>query len=744
VARRARAAVTRFFRSAMTLLPHSLLFSAIFQKEMRVSGRKPSTFVTRAVYGILLVALASLVFMGVRSGTAEQTGAAAIQSLQDVAPTVTGAILWFQMIFLPMIACMITGPSVCDEVRNRSLPALLTTPLSAPQIIFSKLSGALVHVVILALVSLPLLLGLRVFGGIDTAVVLGGAAITLTTALLAGSVGMLVSVYAKRSALAGSAAIAGTLGLLFIPVPVLFLMAARGLLSPIDAYNAVGVICGPVNLGMTLLVASGNQPPGGVWPVQTLILANIAYNLAASIVLLVLASVAFRRRLTGDRGEAVIGAPDKPGLLSRRQRREMKRAAKAARRTGGPPAAVLDTPRCTRCGLDLSALPPGAPCPGCAPSPAMRWEMPRSRTVGDRPVLWREVRRQGARAASRRVGLPAAVLTMAMLAVMGVFLPVYGAFDGLSSSEYTWTQASDRYLPLLVATAGFAIMSAALAILTAWRALKRIGLGGAIVTPPREVLVLIMVLGGLLFAYWAVDGEFTPLHAMVGAIGPGLIFLRAATQNAGTLAEEREARTWETLLTTRLSPREILVGKLAGALARQWDIPAIVLIHFAFAGVVLDGLTPLVLVHLALTMLAGITFLSGTGMLCALVVNKGSVASLLNAAIALTLWLVLPLGIAMMLMAANASASTADFWGTVLVAGQPLPLGVMAVFGAVESAGSSGMGSTGAEYRIFDHALPALEFTLVLVGVCAIYVLAGLAALASACLLFNRRTGRTS
>lgn len=742
--RRPLRAIGRFFarwsRRLRFLSPAALFFGAVFQKEMRVAGRKNSTFIVRTVYAILLIGLALLVYLANRPAGGNQVGAAALQQLQEVAPGVTTAVLWFQMIFLPLIAGMLTGPSVCDEVRARSLPALLTSPLTAAQVIASKLASSMVGVAILALVSVPLLLGLRVFGGVDAEIVLAGSAITLSAALLAGSMGMLVSVFARRSALAGAAAIGATVGLLLAPSLVAFLLMARSIINQPQAIETFGVTCSPATLTMVMALASGNMGPPGL-DIQGLWVSNALYNVAVSAILLTMASLAFRGRLTGDRGEQILGAADRPGILTRRKKRRDKNTIAPSVPLPGADASAIDS-QGVHATMQLQTTPPIAP-PVSPPTAALPQH---SRTLGDRPVLWRELRRQGTRSASRRKGLTGALMQLAALAVLGVFMPLYGAWQGMSSLTSEWFHFGTRGpTTLLVVTCAFALFVAGLVVLTLYRAVKRVGLGHAIVVPPRQLAICCQVLGVLLFAYWMSEGELQPMHYAIAGLGQGLILLRAATQNAGSLAEEREARTWETLLTTRLSPREILLGKLAGAMARQWDLPLLVLIHFIFAGVILDGLTPLVVIHLTCSMTAGVVFLSGTGMLLALITPKGSVASILNVCLALGLWLALPVAMGLGLSALRVDHEISNAVGAVCLGANPVGLGSFAVNGAIEASQYyPGGGWAEPAYSLADISLTSFQFTLVTLGVLAVYSVLGALAFFRACRVFNAKTGRTS
>src|SRR5690606_27845069 len=112
------------------------------------------------------------------------------------------AIVWFRYAALGLTAPLLTCGAICEERRARTLPALLTTPLSAAQIVFGKLSSRLVQLLILALLATPLLLAVRVFGGIDAEVIVAGMAVSISTVVLGAALGLAYSVRHRRAATA--------------------------------------------------------------------------------------------------------------------------------------------------------------------------------------------------------------------------------------------------------------------------------------------------------------------------------------------------------------------------------------------------------------------------------------------------------------------------------------------------------------------------------------------------------------
>src|SRR5262249_9041924 len=76
--------------------------------------------------------------------------------------------------------------------------------------VLGKLASRVVQLSILALLALPLLLAVRVFGGLETRGVLAGTSMSLSAALLGAALGMMFSVWHQRGS---AAAIFGLLAL---------------------------------------------------------------------------------------------------------------------------------------------------------------------------------------------------------------------------------------------------------------------------------------------------------------------------------------------------------------------------------------------------------------------------------------------------------------------------------------------------------------------------------------------------
>jgi len=338
--------------------PVSLCFNPVFQKEMRASGRRSGTYLARAIYGFLLLGIVGIALIGVLLES--QGSASDAQELQQLAPIMAIVLAWFGLFMLAFIAPVLTVPAFMDERRRRTLPVLMTTPLTSAQIVCAKLASQTIQLLILALLGLPVVLALRVFGGVPASFLLQSNAILLSAALLVSTIGLRYSLYRQRADVAIVAAFFTAALIQF--GPLLLVAVAQWAGAGPRVLFVMPITCSPIALATLTadLVGGGGGPP---WGVAGVWLGHTLYNLAWALIFILTTIVQLRRvlRLEGAGINYL-----KPG------RRERRRAARS-----------LDAP-----------VPAAAGSPGHAealapPSPTTDRT---TREVGDRPVLWRELR----------------------------------------------------------------------------------------------------------------------------------------------------------------------------------------------------------------------------------------------------------------------------------------------------------------------------------------------------------------
>jgi ABC-type transport system involved in multi-copper enzyme maturation permease subunit len=171
----------------------------VFEKERRVWSRRGRLYVLRCVYLAALTAFLAAVWTGEVGGGGGAASAYGLSRMSVIGQRITADILIFQFFLLPLVAAVVLSTSILEESRRRTLEALLATPVGDFQIVFGKLLGGLLQVALLMAVSLPILVVVRVFGGVEWRWVAAGFGVTLTTCLFVGSLSLLVSTWTRRA-----------------------------------------------------------------------------------------------------------------------------------------------------------------------------------------------------------------------------------------------------------------------------------------------------------------------------------------------------------------------------------------------------------------------------------------------------------------------------------------------------------------------------------------------------------------
>lgn len=622
--------------------PASLLLGPVFQKEVRASGRRRGTYAFRCLYAAALLTLVCIAFQGLRTSADRQGGVARLQSLQTLAPTIALFVIWFQFVALALAAPMLAGPAISDERRARSLATLLTTPLTAGQIIGGKLASRIVQLAILSLLAAPLLLAIRVFGGLNASLILGAAAVSLATACLGATLGLTFSVWHRRATGAGLFGLLTLILIIAAPSVVeglhYYALTQRGV--PAKYHTEVLVTCSPVALGyLTTAAVQGIDPPhftlsaswlpGGSLDLGPAWAVNSIYTLALCLPVSLFATRSLRRIMKREgAAEGAIGPAAEPE---------------------SPPAEPPTDPA-------AAPVPPRPTQPRAKKAAVTARE---SRQVSDRPVLWRETRQV--------------------------------------------TLGSRR----------------------------------------KFLIVLTLAVAGLLYLY-ARWGIFEAgMHMSLGLVGALAVAIQAVFMTTGSIAGEREARTWEVLLTTGLSGRDIILGKALGTLRAQWFLPTIVFTHFVIA-VVFGAVSPILLLHLALIWLGPLLFFTATGQLFSLIFRRGVTAAAWNLAIALILYA--GLWIVLGLLNWYAEFANRDLFNTIgkgVFAIDPIPMTLAAIEPAIHEGrfhrgtGNYDLASGGGPLNVFD-------FTLFVLAAFTGYALLTVGVISAAITRFTRLSGRSS
>ncbi|MCK5001185.1 MAG: ABC transporter permease subunit [Anaerohalosphaera sp.] len=202
------------------------LTGPIFTKELRVSSRRKRFYFMRTLYLLLLLLLMSLIWF--EATRAYNSVTYNVSRMAEASKLIVVSIVWFQFIAFQVLAVILCSTAINQEIYNRTLYALMTTPITSMQIIMGKLLSRLWQILILFAVSLPLLSMIRVFGGIPWDYLLLTACITFCVVIFISSVTVFFSILFRRSYAVMIFTVV-TLGIFFALLPALFLFICHEL-----------------------------------------------------------------------------------------------------------------------------------------------------------------------------------------------------------------------------------------------------------------------------------------------------------------------------------------------------------------------------------------------------------------------------------------------------------------------------------------------------------------------------------
>jgi ABC-type transport system involved in multi-copper enzyme maturation permease subunit len=636
--------------------PAQLLIGPIFQKEVRSMGRRRATYLGRCLFALGLLVIVGFAFATVLLESSEgRGGVERLQMLQSLAPVLTLVVIWFQFVVLALMSPMLTGDGICEERRARTLSALLTTPLTAAQIVGGKLTSRLVQIVILSLLALPVLLAVRVFGGLSAMIVLAATAVVLSTALVGAAAGLMCSIWNRRGSAAAMQGLM-VLGLVqFGPIIAeeVRYTAMQRLGFVTSAYDNVYVTSSGVALaelsasamtGSELMevhvnIGSAGNPRylslGPRW------LVNTGYNLAAMLALAGFTSVVLRRSMRRLANEA----PPPP----RRRRRWLG----LRRGRGGGESGIASGAGEQGMAGDVEGGDAG-PNQALEQGAGAEADAHASRTIRGNPVLWRELRQH--------------------------------------------TLGSRR----------------------------------------RLHVAIISIAAGMGVLYWYASLEEWGMHVSLSIIAGVAMLVQAAYTSSGSIASEREGRTWEALLSTPMTARQIVLGKLAGALRAQWLVPTVLLAHLVIAaswGAVEASMPVLIM----MVLIGPLVLLTATGQFLAVALKRGGNAAAANLLLAMALFAGSWLGILAITMLLPAYRNDL-YWYRALVdscyATHPLTM--------VATIVDPNRYYRTSEYELAFATLNRAEVRTLVVGVFLGYLALSAGVLALTCRYFRRFSGRAS
>ena len=173
------------------------LFGPIFDKELRVSSRRRRNYVLRFAYITLLSTI--LFFFWVEVVQTSGYTLYQVSRMAKVGQSIISFLVWFQFCATQIIAVIMLSTAISDEIYNKTLGLLMTTPINSFQIVMGKLLSKLLQLILLLIISLPLLAIVRIFGGVPWNYIISSLCLTLATLIFIGSLTLFFSIFSQKA-----------------------------------------------------------------------------------------------------------------------------------------------------------------------------------------------------------------------------------------------------------------------------------------------------------------------------------------------------------------------------------------------------------------------------------------------------------------------------------------------------------------------------------------------------------------
>jgi ABC-type transport system involved in multi-copper enzyme maturation permease subunit len=172
-----------------------LLVGPVFTRELVTAPRRARLYVARAAYVSALLVLLTTAWQ-VLAGTQE------VRNLGDLArfgATVFAILAPLQLAVVTFFVARATTSAVAAEKDRQTLTLLLLTHLSNAELVLGKLLAAMLNVFVLIVAALPLFMLLTLLGGVSFEQIGRVFAVTVASALAAGSLGSIFALWREKT-----------------------------------------------------------------------------------------------------------------------------------------------------------------------------------------------------------------------------------------------------------------------------------------------------------------------------------------------------------------------------------------------------------------------------------------------------------------------------------------------------------------------------------------------------------------
>jgi len=294
------------------------LGNPILEREALTRARSWTTPVTMTLYLCLLGAFALAMFSRAISGAPDKLPAA--EDMANAVFLTVGFQLVLALLFVPALA----AGAIAGERERGTLDMLVLSRLHPFDLAWGKLAAAVAYPVVLVVVSLPVMVAVFLYAGLDLGQLAITQVLTLVTAITLGAVATMLSAVSPSTVVATVGSYVSALGLYVVTAllgaslspdnkarlwdvhPLLFANPFHALKAATSAYEPAGASIG--ELFHRLFLKSGAPVPSGtvLQPWQLSALLQVA--LTAMCLVVTARVLSRRRRRPRRRAESTAGA----------------------------------------------------------------------------------------------------------------------------------------------------------------------------------------------------------------------------------------------------------------------------------------------------------------------------------------------------------------------------------------------------------------------------------------------------
>ena len=172
-----------------------MFIGPVFTRELVTAPRRMRFYVARAVYVAALLTLVCTAWL-LLTGTQE------VRNVGDMArfgATLFQLLAPLQLALVLFFSALLAASAVAQEKDRRTLVLLLMTRLSNSELVLGKLLSSLLQVLVLLAAAWPLFMLIGLFGGVSLSQIGWVFAVTLATALAAGSIGSTLALWREKT-----------------------------------------------------------------------------------------------------------------------------------------------------------------------------------------------------------------------------------------------------------------------------------------------------------------------------------------------------------------------------------------------------------------------------------------------------------------------------------------------------------------------------------------------------------------